>query len=44
MNDTSIVMDFLNTTFADNQKIESLTYDNIAQIIPHALSMVNSKY
>jgi len=44
MNDHSILMDFLNTTFADNQKIESLTYENIAQVIPHALILINSKY
>ena len=30
MNDTSIVMDVLNNTFAENQKIESLNYENIA--------------
>ncbi len=44
MNDHSIMMDFLNTTFADNQKIESLTYETIAQVIPHALILINSKY
>jgi hypothetical protein len=44
MNDTSIVMDVLNNTFAENQKIDSLNYENIAQIIPHATTLVNSKY
>ncbi len=37
-------MDLLNYTFAENQKIESLNYDNIAQILPHATNLVNSKY
>ena len=40
----SVVMDFLNYTFAENEKIESLNYDNIAQILPHATNLVNSKY
>jgi katanin p80 WD40 repeat-containing subunit B1 len=44
MNDTSIVMDLLNNTFAENQKIDTLNYENIAQILPHATSLVNSKY
>ena len=30
MNDTSIVMDVLNNTFAENQKIDSLNYESIA--------------
>ena len=42
--DSSVVMDLLNYTFAENLKIESLNYDNIAQILPHATSLVNSKY
>jgi hypothetical protein len=44
MNDTSIVMDVLNSTFADNQKIDQLNYDNLIQILPHTTSLVNSKY
>ena len=44
MNDTSIVMDLLNNTVAENQKIDTLNYENIAQILPHATSLVNSKY
>lgn len=30
MNDAGIVMDVLNNTFADNQKIDVLNYENIA--------------
>ena len=37
-------MDVLNNTFAENQKIDVLNYENIAQILPHAISLVNSKY
>jgi con80 domain of Katanin len=44
MNDQSIVMDVLNNTFSENQKVEALNYENIAQILPHAISLVNSKY
>ena len=44
MNDTSTAMDLLNNTFAENQKVDTLNYENIAQILPHATSLVNSKY
>jgi len=44
MNDMSVVMDVLNNTFAENQRIDMLNYDNIAQILPHATGLVNSKY
>lgn len=30
MNDTSIVMDVINNTFAENQKVDMLNYENIA--------------
>ena len=30
MHDPSIVMDVLNNTFAENQKVDQLTYENIA--------------
>ena len=42
--DPSVVMDLLNYTFAENQKIESLNYDNILQILPHASNLINGKY
>lgn len=44
MNDNSMVMDLLNSTFADNLRIDNLNYENIAQILPHANNLVNSKY
>mmetsp|Transcript_41859 Transcript_41859/g.40200 ORF Transcript_41859/g.40200 Transcript_41859/m.40200 type:complete len:181 (+) Transcript_41859:1398-1940(+) len=44
MNDTSVVMDVLNHTFADNQKIEMLNYENVANLLPHCIVLVNSKY
>lgn len=44
MNDTSVIMDVLNHTFADNQKIEMLNFDNVASIMPHCTMLVNSKY
>lgn len=44
MNDASVVMDILNNTFAENLKIESLNFENIASILPHATNLVNSKY
>jgi con80 domain of Katanin len=44
MNDTSVIMDVLNNTFADNQRIDMLNYENIAAILPHATMLVNSKY
>lgn len=30
MNDASVVMDILNNTFAENLKIDSLNFENIA--------------
>ena len=44
MNDMSVVMDVLNNTFAENQRIDMLNYENIPAIIPHTISLVNSKY
>lgn len=44
MNDAGIVMDVLNNTFAENQKIDVLNYENIAQVLHHATSLINSKY
>lgn len=37
-------MDVLNATFAKNQRLDLLNYDNIAAIMPHATNLVNSKY
>ena len=42
--DLSVAMDVLNATFAKNQRLDLLNYDNIAAIMPHATSLVNSKY
>ena len=44
MNDPSVVMDVLNSTFGQNKKIEVLNYDNVAQLLPLAMLLVNSKY
>ena len=44
MQDLSVIMDVINHTFADNQKIQCLNYDNISQILPHCSSLINSKY
>lgn len=43
-NDLSVAMDVLNATFAKNQRIDLLNYDNITAILPHAINLVNSKY
>lgn len=44
MNDLSVVMDVLNSTFAQDKKIELLNYDNVCSLLPHAMTLVNSKY
>ena len=44
MNDLSVVMDVLNNTFAQDQRVGQLSYENIAQVIPHCTMLVNSKY
>jgi len=44
MNDYSVVMDVLNNTFAKGLRIEMLNFDNVAQLLPHAEKLVNSKY
>mmetsp|Transcript_39349 Transcript_39349/g.28466 ORF Transcript_39349/g.28466 Transcript_39349/m.28466 type:complete len:83 (+) Transcript_39349:1408-1656(+) len=44
MQDMSVNMDVLNNTFAVGYKIEYLTYDNICSVMPHTVSLINSKY
>lgn len=44
MNDTSVMMDVLNNTFAENLKVDILNYENISSITTHATNLVNSKY
>lgn len=44
MNDPSVAMDVLNFTFAQNQKISMLSFENVASLLPHAQQLVNSKY
>ena len=43
-NDLSVTMDVLNATFAKNQRLDLLNYDNIAAILPQATNLVNSRY
>lgn len=43
-NDLSVSMDVLNVTFAQNHRIEMLNYENVANVIPHCINLVNSKY
>ena len=43
-NDLAVANDVLNATFAKNQRLDLLNYDNIAAIVPHATNLVNSKY
>ena len=40
----SVANDVLNSTFAKNQRLDLLNYDNIAAIMPHCISLVNSRY
>ena len=44
MNDICVVNDVLNNTFVKNLRIETLNYENVTQILPHAMQLVNSKY
>jgi len=44
MNDQSVVMDVLNNTFAEGQKIDMLNFGDVANILHHANSLINSKY
>jgi len=37
-------MDVLNVTFAANHRIEMLNYENVSNVIPHTINLVNSKY
>jgi hypothetical protein len=43
-NETTITMDVLNATFAKDQRLDLLNYENIAAIMPHATHLVNSRY
>ena len=40
----SVIMDVLNHTFAENQKVKMLNYDNIHQLLPHCSKLIDSKY
>jgi hypothetical protein len=42
--DISVVMDFLNNSFAEGSRIDMLNFDNIAAILPHASDLMNGKY
>jgi hypothetical protein len=44
MNDLSVVMDVLNTTFAEGLSIEKLTHDHISAVVPLASNLTNSKF
>lgn len=44
MNDLSVVMDVLNTTFAEGHSVEKLTHDQIAAVLPLASNLTNSKF
>lgn len=44
MGDTSVVMDVLNYTFADNQRVGMLNYENVTQVLSHASALCGSKY
>ena len=44
MNDICVVNDVLNNTFVKNLRIETLNYENVTQILPHTMQLVNSKY
>ena len=44
INDVCVVMDVLNNTFAKNIRVEMLNYENVTQLLPHTMQLVNSKY
>jgi hypothetical protein len=44
MNDITVVNDVLNNTFAKNLRVEMLNYENVTQLLPHTMQLVNSKY
>jgi len=44
MNDTTVVMDTLNNTFAKDFHVSGLNYEIIANLIPLASTLVHSKY
>lgn len=44
MNDVCVANDVLNSTFVKNLRIETLNYENITQLLPQTMQLVNSKY
>jgi hypothetical protein len=36
MDDPSVAMDVLNWTFAKNQRIQMLSFENVTKLLPHA--------
>ena len=44
LNDPSVLNDFIGETYAQNQKMDTLSMENVSAILQHCLSLVNSKY
>ena len=44
LKDLSVVNDFMSETFAQNQRLELLTYENTPALLAHCFSLINSKY
>ena len=44
LNDPSVLNDFLGETYAKNQKLDTLSMENVSATLQHCLSLVNSKY
>ena len=44
MNDPCVTTDVLNSTFAQDLRVEMLNFENVANLLPHTMLLVNSKY
>ena len=44
LKDPTVTMDVLNSTFAQNKRLDLLNYERIAQLMPHIQDMIESKY
>mmetsp|Transcript_13029 Transcript_13029/g.20213 ORF Transcript_13029/g.20213 Transcript_13029/m.20213 type:complete len:189 (+) Transcript_13029:1077-1643(+) len=42
--DTTVTMDFLNSTFAKNKRLDLLNFDKIVLLMPYVQEMIDSKY
>lgn len=44
INDPTVSMDILNSTFAKNKRMDMLNYEKVTMLMPHVQHLIDSKY